>query len=57
MTRPIRSSKLLVVADPRPGPAEPSIVVLRRYRLSRLRFEGRSQDSTLLFEHLKRVFD
>jgi hypothetical protein len=57
MTRPIRSSKLLLVADPRPASPEPVTVPMRRYRLARLRFEGRSPESHLRFEHLKRVFD
>jgi len=32
-------------------------VRVRRYRLARLRFEGRSAEPALRFEHLKRVFD
>ncbi len=57
MSRPITSSKLLLVADPRPSSAEPGSVPVRRYRLARLRFEARSIDSAERFEHLKRVYD
>jgi hypothetical protein len=30
---------------------------IRRYRLARLRFDGRSADPASRYEHLKRVFD
>ncbi len=56
MTRPIRSPRLLLVADPRPASLEPGLPV-RRYRLARLRLDGRSPEPELRFEHLKRVFD
>jgi hypothetical protein len=55
MTRPTTSSKLLLVADRRAASTEPGTVPVRRYRLARLRFEGRSADAR--FEHLKRVYD
>jgi hypothetical protein len=57
MSRPITSSKLLLVADPRPASPEPGTVPVRRYRLARLRFEARSADPAHRFEHLKRVYD
>jgi hypothetical protein len=57
MTRPSRSSKLLLVADRRAASSEPSTVPVRRYRLARLRFEGRAPGADARFEHLKRVFD
>jgi hypothetical protein len=57
MTRPSRSPRLLLVADPRPVSPESPTAPVRRYRLARLRFEGRSSESELRFEHLKRVFD
>jgi hypothetical protein len=57
MTRPVRSSKLLLVADNRPAASDAVSVPVRRYRLARLRFEGRSPESDRRFEHLKRVFD
>jgi hypothetical protein len=30
---------------------------VRRYRLARLRFDGRAADPAARFEHLKRTFD
>jgi hypothetical protein len=57
MTRPSTSSKLLLVADPRPVAAERGRTRVRRYRLARLRFEGRTADPATRFEHLKRVYE
>ncbi len=57
MSHPSRSSKLLLVADPRPASGGTAAVPVRRYRLARLRLDGRSPDSAERFEHLKRVFD
>jgi hypothetical protein len=57
MTRPLTSSKLLLVADPRPGSPEPGSVPVRRYRLARLRIDAPSTDPAERFEHLKRVYD
>ena len=57
MSRPITSSKLLLVADPRPSSPEPGNLPVRRYRLARLRFEARSADPAERFEHLKLVYD
>jgi hypothetical protein len=57
MTRPAISSKLLLVADPRPVSPEPGTVPVRRYRLARLRLEARSADPANRFDHLKRVYD
>jgi hypothetical protein len=57
MIRPIRSSKVLLVADRRAAPAEPGVVPLRRYRRARLRVQGRLADPAPRFEHLKRVYD
>jgi hypothetical protein len=57
MTRPIRSSRLVLVADPRPSSPIPETVPLRRYRLARLRLEARSPEASERFAHLKRVFD
>ena len=53
----ITSSKLLLVADPRPVTSDNGGVPVRRYRLARLRIEPRSDDPNERFEHLKRVFD
>jgi hypothetical protein len=57
MTRPLTSSKLLLVADSRPAMPDPATLPVRRYRLARLRFEGRPAEPSRRFEHLKRVFD
>lgn len=57
MTRPVTSSKLLLIADTRQTDTEPSTIPVRRYRLARLRLEGRSAEASRRFEHLKRVFD
>jgi hypothetical protein len=57
MTRTVRSSKVLLVADRRAAAAGPTSVPVRRYRLARMRFEGRPTDSGSRFDHLKRVYD
>ena len=57
MTRPLTSSKVLLVAERRQAAAGPGVVPVRRYRLARLRFAGRAADSASGFEHLKRVYD
>jgi hypothetical protein len=57
MTRPSRAPKLLLIADVRPATSEPAGAAVRRYRLARLRFEGRPSEPSRRFEHLKRVFD
>lgn len=54
MTYPARTSRVVLLEDTRavtaPGP-------LRRYRLARLRLDGRSADPEKRFDHLKRVYD
>jgi hypothetical protein len=57
MTRPIRSSKVLLVADRRAPRMQAGGPPVRRYRLARLRFDERPADPAFRFEHLKRVFD
>jgi len=57
MSRPIPSSKVVLVHDPRPVSAEASGVPVRRYRLARLRFQAPAEDPAGRFEHLKRVYD
>ncbi len=57
MTRPVPSSKLFMVPDPRPASPELGAVPVRRYRLARLRFESRSANPASRFEHLKRVYE
>lgn len=59
MTRPAPSSKLLLVETafrrgkaPKPAPA-----VAKRYRLARLRFDGRAAGGDCRYEHLTRVYD
>ena len=51
------SAKLLLVADRREPPTEAGAAPVRRYRLARLRFDGRPQGEASRFEHLKRVYD
>jgi hypothetical protein len=54
------SAKVLLVADPRRTServAQRGTAPVRRYRLARLRFEGRATDPAARFEHLKRAFD
>jgi hypothetical protein len=57
MTHPLTSSKILLVVDPRTASAEQGSPAVRRYRIARLRFDGRSQDTASRFEHLKRSYD
>jgi hypothetical protein len=57
MTSPVTSSKVLLVADRRRAPTKHAAAPLRRYRLARLRFDGRAAEPSNRFEHLKRVFD
>ncbi len=57
MTPPVTSSKVLLIEDRREQPAEPSTAPVRRYRLARLRLDGRSPDAASRFDHLKRVYD
>ena len=57
MTRPVRSEKVILVEDPRRTSPGPDVAPLRRYRLARLRLDGRSQDPASRFEHLARVYD
>ncbi len=56
MSKPI-TSKLLLVADRRTANPEPSTVPVRRYRLARLRLDGRATAPAKRFDHIKRVFD
>jgi hypothetical protein len=50
-------SKVLLVADQRAGSPRAAADPVRRYRIARLRFDGRSTQPEARFEHLKRVFD
>jgi hypothetical protein len=59
MTPPATSAKVLLVADRRFAAANAATdhAPVRRYRLARLRFDGRTLDPASRFEHLKRVYD
>ena len=50
-------SKVLLVADQRTRTPRTVSPPLRRYRLARLRIDGRSTEPGARFDHLKRVFD
>jgi hypothetical protein len=57
MTRPVTSSRVMLIADRRQPTAELAGTPIRRYRLARLRIESREADPGARFEHLKRTFD
>jgi hypothetical protein len=57
MTKPDRSSKVVLVEDRREISDERGVGSVRRYRLARLRLDGRSADPEARFEHLKRIYD
>jgi hypothetical protein len=50
------SSKVLLVADRRAAVAVPGSPPIRRYRLARLRVDGRAP-GVARFDHLKRTYD
>jgi hypothetical protein len=50
-------SKVLLVADQRPRTPRTADAPLRRYRLARLRIDGRSTEPGARFDHPKRTFD
>ncbi len=57
MTRSITPSKVLLIAERRGTAASAAAVPVRRYRIARLRLEGRMRDPEARFEHLKRVYE
>jgi hypothetical protein len=59
MNRPLSSSKVLLVADRRATSSADTAatVSVRRYRIARIRFEGRDAGAGSRFDHLKRVYD
>ena len=57
MTRPITTSRLVLVEDKTASAEADRSAAVRRYRLARLQIESRSSDPGSRFEHLKRVFD
>jgi len=57
MTPPASSARVHLVADGRPTQLQPAGTPVRRYRLARLRFDGRESDPAARHEHLKRIYD
>lgn len=57
MTRPARSSRVMLLEDRRGGAATPGSAPVRRYRLARLRFDGPPAEPETRFEYLKRSHD
>jgi hypothetical protein len=56
MTRPAASSRVLLLEDRRGG-AVPGSAPVRRYRLARLRLDGRPAEPEKRYEYLKRTYD
>jgi len=57
MARPIPSSKVLLVADRRTAMSKRDAAPVRRYRLARMRLDGRPAGAGSPYEHIKRVYD
>jgi hypothetical protein len=57
MTRPISSSKLVLLEDRRAGSEPSSGAPVRRYRLARVRFSDAPAAGEGRFEYLKRTHD
>jgi hypothetical protein len=57
MTRPVPSSKVVLLEDRRGAVAAPGGTQVRRYRLARLRFDGQAAPPSCRFDHLKRSYD
>ena len=57
MTRPVTSSRLVLVEDRRADSELDRATPVRRYRLARVQLSARSSDPASRFEHLKRVYD
>jgi hypothetical protein len=57
MTAPLKTSKVLLVADRRGAGVQSASAPLRRYRLARLRLNPPPAGREAGFEHLKRVYD
>jgi hypothetical protein len=53
MTRPLTASRVLLVADRRELPSDLRAVPLRRFRLARVRLDGR--DAAPRYEQVKRA--
>ena len=57
MTKPDGSSKVVLIEDRREIADARGVGSVRRYRLARLRVDGRSANPEARFEHLKRIYD
>jgi hypothetical protein len=57
MTRPITSSKVVLVEDRRAQRAAEDAAPVRRYRLARMQLGARSSEPGSRFDHIKRVYD
>lgn len=57
MQQPERSSKVVLIEHQRAIADSPGAGSVRRYRLARLRLEGRPTEPEARFEHLKRMYD
>ena len=57
MTRPMKTSKVLLVEDRRGGAVQAAAAPVRRYRLARLRLNPPAAGREPGFEYLKRLYD
>jgi hypothetical protein len=57
MTPLSTSPRVLLVSDGQAPTVAPAGTPIRRYRLARLRLEGRAADRDARYEHLKRIYD
>lgn len=57
MAKPDRSSKVVLLEDRREVSDPRGAGSVCRYRLARLRLDGRPTDPEARFEHLKRIYD
>jgi hypothetical protein len=57
MTRPLKTSKVLLVEDRRGEAAQSASAPVRRYRIARLRLNPPAAGREPGFEYLKRLYD
>ncbi len=57
MIRTLTPSKVLLVRDRRVASSGPGAAQVRRYRLARLRLDGREPSAAARLPHAKRVYD
>jgi hypothetical protein len=57
MTAPRTLSRILLLPETRADASARPNAAVRRYRLARLRLDGREADRSSRFEHLKRSYD